>query len=194
MSDLDSTSGTSTGSKTLINVTTLINRIAALENRVKSLEQANQQQQTQIAQLTLNATQAAPPQKQIQLAQLASTASPPTAVPLHHEARVWSSSSPQMTGMYPAMQAPFGNNAVQNPTPITESERNLVQAIKEVQQQTHNDYPERSLVSQHMIYRGTQDKVYTFKAVCKSAERKGLIEMQANPGGGPAWITLKKKS
>ncbi|KAJ9108826.1 hypothetical protein QFC21_000146 [Naganishia friedmannii] len=191
MSEASVTSAAFSGAKKLISITALVNRVAVLENRVKCLEEANQQQQMQIAQLSLNGTQAAPPQQHIQLAQLTSNASPLLGVSQQDAARVWGTASQPMTGIYPAMQASIGNNMIQNPT---ETERNLVQAIKEVQQQTRNDYPERSLVSQHMIYRGTQDKVYTFKAVCKSAERKGLIEMQANPGGGPAWITLKKET
>jgi hypothetical protein len=67
---------------------------------------------------------------------------------------------------------------------------NLVEAIKDVQKQTGSQYPSRSLVAQHMILMGTQDKVLTFKTVCKRAEKCGLVELGSS-GPGSEWITVK---
>lgn len=67
---------------------------------------------------------------------------------------------------------------------------NLVEAIKDVQRQTGTTYPARSLVAQHMILMGTQDKVLTFKTVCKRAEKCGLVELGSS-GPGSEWITVK---
>lgn len=74
--------------------------------------------------------------------------------------------------------------------PSYSSEMNLVEAIKDVQKQTGSQYPSRSLVAQHMILMGTQDKVLTFKTVCKRAEKCGLVELGSS-GPGSEWITLK---
>lgn len=67
---------------------------------------------------------------------------------------------------------------------------NLVEAIKDVQKQTGSQYPSRSLVAQHMILMGTQDKVLTFKTICKRAEKCGLVELGSS-GPGSEWITVK---